>query len=242
MIIYKSTNLINNKVYIGQTIHKLNYRKARHIRDSRKETKNYFHNAINKYGSENFKWEIICECETLEELNEKEILYIQKYNSTEKKYGYNIAYGGHDRKNLIGPGNGMYNKKHSAESKRKMSETKKLLGSSTGKNNSQYGIKKSENSKKLQSEKMKGKPAWNKNLDITDERIKQASLKRKETINKNPDKYLGRNASRFKQLPEDKLIELFNLKTSICQIAEYFSVSRRLIRDRRKLLESENKI
>ena len=55
MVIYKATNNISNKVYIGQTQLSLEKRKARHAWDAKnKNNKFYFYNAINKYGEENF--------------------------------------------------------------------------------------------------------------------------------------------------------------------------------------------
>lgn len=54
MIIYKVTNKINNKVYIGQTVHTLNYRMAQHYKDARRDNY-YFHNALNKYRRYDFK-------------------------------------------------------------------------------------------------------------------------------------------------------------------------------------------
>lgn len=94
MIIYKATNLINNKIYIGQTRHSLEKRKRGHIYRSIKNTKVPFLKAINKYGFENFKWEIIHICDSLDKLNELEIFYIKKYNSTNSLIGYNVSDGG----------------------------------------------------------------------------------------------------------------------------------------------------
>lgn len=94
MIIYKATNTKNNKVYIGQTINTLEYRKSQHIRDCRRLNyyNNKFHNAIKKYGIEVFIWEIICECSSIEELNDKEKYYISYYDSVNN--GYNLKLGG----------------------------------------------------------------------------------------------------------------------------------------------------
>lgn len=55
MIIYKVTNLINNKIYIGQTRYSLNIRKASHLHQSKNNSIVYFHRAIKKYKKENFK-------------------------------------------------------------------------------------------------------------------------------------------------------------------------------------------
>jgi len=95
MIIYKATNLVNNKIYIGQTICGLEKRKSQHERAAKYGyCTTIFDYAINKYGKENFKWEIIDTAETIEELNEKEFYYIQKENSMDKKIGYNLKAGG----------------------------------------------------------------------------------------------------------------------------------------------------
>ena len=51
MIIYKVTNIINNKIYIGQTIHSLNIRKSQHERSHEYGYKTAFSNAIKKYGN-----------------------------------------------------------------------------------------------------------------------------------------------------------------------------------------------
>lgn len=96
LIIYKATNLINNKIYIGQTINTLEYRKNQHFREARCEKKNnnYFHNAINKYGCENFIFEEIDFANSQEELDEKERFWINHYDSTDKSNGYNLDSGG----------------------------------------------------------------------------------------------------------------------------------------------------
>lgn len=95
ILIYKITNKINNKVYIGQTTQGLQTRWTRHIISSKNRVDNYaFHNAINKYGPENFVIEVLEYCEP-EDLNEKEKYYIEFYDSLVPK-GYNIRLGGDD--------------------------------------------------------------------------------------------------------------------------------------------------
>ena len=88
--IYKITNLINNKIYIGQTIRGIKRRWKDHIN---KVGCKYIHNAITKYGKENFKIEVIEYCEK-SELDTREIYWISYYNSTNKDIGYNILEGG----------------------------------------------------------------------------------------------------------------------------------------------------
>lgn len=84
MIIYKTTNLINNKVYVGKDC---------------KNNPSYLGSglllkrAINKYGRHNFIKEVIDNAENINDLNEKEIFWIDKLN-TFTPIGYNIARGG----------------------------------------------------------------------------------------------------------------------------------------------------
>lgn len=84
MIIYKTTNLINNKIYIGQ--------------DSKNNPEylgsgTLLKRSIEKYGKENFIKEILEHCETRQELNEKEIYWI-KYHRENNYELYNITDGG----------------------------------------------------------------------------------------------------------------------------------------------------
>ena len=94
MIVYKITNLINNKVYIGKTVKTLEWRFKKHCYDARKnpKTKNHFHRALLYYGPENFKIEQIDSAASKEELNDKEQYWIQYYQA--KELGYNMTDGG----------------------------------------------------------------------------------------------------------------------------------------------------
>lgn len=99
MIIYKITNKVNNKIYIGQTTHTIEYRLNKHWAEAKcqangKRMNNYFHNALLKYGIKNFFIEEIDKANTIEELNQKEIYWIDYYNSTNKEIGYNLMTGG----------------------------------------------------------------------------------------------------------------------------------------------------
>lgn len=85
MIIYKTTNLINGKIYVGQT---------HQNRESYLGSGKLLLSAIKKYGKENFSRETLCECSDIEELNDKEKYYIAKFDATNKNIGYNIKAGG----------------------------------------------------------------------------------------------------------------------------------------------------
>lgn len=95
-VIYKIQNKINNKIYIGQTIQKNPKNRFRqHIRESKYNKNNIFlYNSIKKYGEHNFEFSIIDTANTKEELNRKEIKYINYYNTLNENYGYNIKNGG----------------------------------------------------------------------------------------------------------------------------------------------------
>ena len=93
MIIYLVTNLINQMKYVGQTTRTLKQRKSSHLSSSKKGSTYYLHRAIRKYGAENFKWEVIYNASSEEELNEKETFFIKEYN-TNSQDGYNLTEGG----------------------------------------------------------------------------------------------------------------------------------------------------
>lgn len=96
-VIYLFKNKINGKVYVGQTTVQLRNRVQQHITTSHTWTKTHkspLHKAINKYGISNFDLQIIERCRCQQELDERERYWIAYFNSTNRKYGYNIDSGG----------------------------------------------------------------------------------------------------------------------------------------------------
>ena len=94
--IYKITNLINGKIYIGQSINIQQRWKAHRARPFYKEGEQYqtpLYRAIRKYGLQNFSFEVIEECFE-NQLNEKEQYYIEYYDTTNQDKGYNLTKGG----------------------------------------------------------------------------------------------------------------------------------------------------
>lgn len=94
--IYKITNQINGKCYIGQSVDiekRWHQHKRRSLVLGSTEYDSYFHRAIRKYGLENFSFEVLEEC-LKEELNEKETFYVSRYSSNQVESGYNLTAGG----------------------------------------------------------------------------------------------------------------------------------------------------
>ena len=138
--IYITTNLVSGMRYIGQ--------------HSSKEFDKYYYGsgklikeALSEFGHDNFKCEVIEWCKTYEELNLKEIYWINFYQADSSKDFYNLAYGGSNSKYALrGENHPFYNKKHKKESINKMSKSKQ------GKNNPMYGKHQSEDAKRRISE------------------------------------------------------------------------------------------
>ena len=112
MHIYKITNTINNKMYIGQTIQKNpKMRWYDHCARTRGGQNNHLYNSMRLYGVENFVWEVIDSANNLDELNLKEQHWLDEYRKITEVY------------NLREAGN---NKTHSEQSKEKMKESQRL--------------------------------------------------------------------------------------------------------------------
>lgn len=98
--IYKITNKINGKSYIGQSTD-IAKRWSHHLtiayNDKYSAYQWYIHHALKKYGKENFTFEVLEEC-TEEQLNEREIYWIAYFDTYNN--GYNLTEGGNSSKNL----------------------------------------------------------------------------------------------------------------------------------------------
>jgi len=167
MYIYKTTNLINNKIYIGQT----------------KQDKQYYYGsgtlikeAIKKYGKRNFKKEIIEYVENENDLDDKEKNWINYYKSNNLDIGYNLESGGRNYTNhhpltiekFKNRTPSFKDKKHTEETKTLLSDIKKELFENKEKH-PMYCKKHTDESKKKMSgnrENISGKnnPMYNKSF------------------------------------------------------------------------------
>lgn len=94
--LYKITNLVNDKIYFGKA-HNIKHRWNGHKNAAKRKTPGdyfYIHKAMNKYGFDNFKIEIIEEFEIEKEALNAEIAAIAKYNTKDRSIGYNLTDGG----------------------------------------------------------------------------------------------------------------------------------------------------
>lgn len=127
-LVYKITNIINNKIYIGQTTESLEKRFSRHV-GYQSEGNDKFHRAIKKYGKENFKIELVEEVENQIILNEREQFWISELDSINN--GYNTVNDGYKH-----GGDTLTNNPNIEEIKEKISKK-----SSRGKNSQARKIK-----------------------------------------------------------------------------------------------------
>jgi len=118
-IIYKATNKINGKSYIGKTVRKLEIRINRHYNDS-KVYHYKFATALRKYSKNNWKWEILHKDIPASKLSSLEKIEIKKYDTLYN--GYNSTEGGEDN---IGKSNPFYGHKHSRKTKNNWSKIRK---------------------------------------------------------------------------------------------------------------------
>jgi group I intron endonuclease len=199
MIIYKTTNLINGKFYVGK---------------DEKNSPSYLGSGLNlkkaikKYGVENFKKEILEECLTRDELNNREKYWINELSAI--TVGYNISEGGSG-------GDTYSNNPNLSEIIKKIS----------GKNNHFFNKNHSHSSKEKMSKSQKGRTAWNKGM------TKIYSEETKEKMRKARVAFTGDNASNFIKIDNDELILCLE-KNTINETAKYFNISVSCIREKIK--------
>lgn len=157
--IYKFTNKVNGKIYIGKSVN-LKERLTRYRNYFKKDCPGVFYKSVKKHGWENFTLEVIelfpSRTHFISEyLLEREAFWISFYDSTDKEIGYNIiSHGGNvfgfkHLKKSTKP-NPFFGKKHSVETRERMSLARKGVARTEEekqklrdwyKNNDHYGQK-----------------------------------------------------------------------------------------------------
>ncbi len=192
--LYRITNQLNEKVYIGQTVNdKRRWAAHKSFAKNPERTGQYIHRAMSKYGSENFTFEVIATCRTQDDADETENMLINQYDSRNSGVGYNLLNGG-NRGNWLGRKHSEKSKdknraahlgkKASEETKQKQSQSMKekcangwipVLPNNKGRKgrvSPRKGVTLSEETKKKISESSKGKPAWNK-ISLSEQQISE---------------------------------------------------------------------
>ena len=196
--IYRITNLINNKVYIGQSKNIERRYKEHFLKKYRKSDKSYIHFAILHYGVENFKFEVIKETY---DLNYWEMFLIQIHHSYEPEFGYNLTIGGNYGTRRLDDfvyTDEIKNKMSIKAKERWNKEREKIIScQNKGKYTKEWSDKRREianrmwkngnfkNQAKKLSEYWKGKPK----SEETKRRMSEAQAKRSEKLNADYKKY-----------------------------------------------------
>lgn len=181
--VYIIKNLVNNKVYIGQSKScTIRWRSHKSELKGGYHGNSYLQASYNKYGLDSFEYSILESCSS-DIIDERERYWIKRYNSTNRDFGYNRESGGN------------VNKVMSEESKRKMRKAAKSENHFPPP--SRKGSKWSEEHKKRMSEIMKGKPQ-KKRSEETKQKVREARLGTtlsKETKQKVSKSLLGNKRS-----------------------------------------------
>ena len=168
MIIYKITNNINGKIYIGQTTGSLERRWRQHRCKS--SGCRVLQKAIQKYGAERFTVEQIDTAADIDELNQKEKFWIQQYDCIVPN-GYNLKSGGN-------------RPTYSEDSRQRMSRNHADV---SGENNPHYGVRLSVDVRKKISDSRKGKTLSEQHRL----KVAMASPRRKSVLNIDTNEYFS---------------------------------------------------
>jgi len=209
--IYKITNQVNGKFYVGKTMKSLSTRFYNHSYASKTGSTTYFHKAIQKYGEDSFIIEELDRCDS-DILGEKEIEWISKlkpeYNQTLGGDGGILGYSHTERTRqllslkrkgkFIGEENPFYNQTHTEEQKEKWSKMRKGQPSPCG----FAGKSHKEESKSKTSQTLKNNPNV-KRTKVFQYDIEGNFLREFQSIS-DASKFVGTNPSNIKYTCEGK--------------------------------------
>lgn len=217
--IYLIRNKINDKVYVGQTWQSL---KQRWANGKGYILCTYLNNAILSYGKDKFYYEIITFCGTQETADLLEDYFINKYNSRNPEYGFNIKTGG---------SRGVPNE----QTKLKMSESNKgdknyFFGKSfAGPKHPQWGIPKSDETKRKISEANTGKRFSPERKKEISDRIKGSGnpMYGKKHTESMKQKVRGNNhhSAKLKESDVKIIKQMLRDNIPLCEIARKFKIT-----------------
>jgi group I intron endonuclease len=170
-IIYKITNKLDGTKYIGQTTQDLSIRWNSHCKKN--SGCHYLSNAIKKYGKENFEIKILVKAHNKEELDYRESYCIKLFNTLSPK-GYNLKSGGNSGGKLSIEVKTKIS--IARKGKRMLEETKRKISATTkGKKHKKH----SEETKTKISNSKVGQPSYNKGKNMTKETKSRMSIAKK---------------------------------------------------------------
>lgn len=193
--IYKITNNINQKIYIGKTSQSIDKRFRSHINNARNHINRYLYDAMNKYGYENFTIEEIEQCDD-DKLDEREIFWINKLNSYfDHGFGYNMTAGG----------DGGYTWKHLSDN-----DKQKLTTQISNKNR---GKKRTPQQKQYMSDRWKelGKEHFKHKTQLTKDQLHNRAMKTAEKLRIKVDLNALLHEIQYSGLTVEKIAQKFNI-------------------------------
>jgi group I intron endonuclease len=185
MRIYRRTNTVNGKVYIGKTTQPVDVRWQQMLSEVRGGARAPIYNAIRKYGAAAFKTDILYTAQTLHELSRMETFFIILHQSHKTENGYNLTLGGDG----ASPGalNPMWGKTHTDEVKAKLrglrlgtrqteATKRKISESERGDKNPFFGKTHSEENRRLYAENAHKQMLGTKRSEETKRKMSLAAL------------------------------------------------------------------
>lgn len=187
VFIYRYTNTINGKVYIGSTINiKIRHREHRRASENTRTMSIYFYQAARKYGWDNFKLEVIEEnvCPLIR--NDRENFWIKHHNSLDRNFGYNSCLADHTELSVTSrekKSKSLKGRKHSDESNAKRSASLKDIKLSDEHkaklSAAKIGTHRSDETKAKIASSLSGEKNYNYGKKASDEVRKKQSIARK---------------------------------------------------------------
>jgi hypothetical protein len=218
MVIYKITNLVNGKVYVGKRA----YSKEKFLKSYYYGSGKYITLAIKKYGKWNFSKEVIEECESLEDMGKREKYWIKELD-TMRPNGYNLCIGGNGAVGYHHTEEWKYEmsklrrgKKHSEEWCRRISESNKGKKRSEEirekMRKSHLGIPLSEKHKQGLSKSHRGEKNYWFGKKLSEEHKRKLSISHSLLVGEKSPSFGRKVSEETKQKIRASLIEMWRIK------------------------------